>query len=450
MDHIDFVNTSLRLRYEAFSKFATNINQAHSLEEIAEAIAANLKFVMDAFIFRLAITINQETYTFELFRGVCTVHPQTSLNKFEKVCLTTGLPRTLSQQNIQQEPGLQKSLFNHPKITHLMVLPISTADQQQLVLSIANKNDNLYTEIDFRFARLIEELLSTKVSQLLLLQKIASKNLALQQANQRLSQLNQEVQTLNAELEIKVEERTYRLKEAHEELNTLLYRTSHDFRRPLTSILGIAQLLTMNPSATEIETLAGHLKTTVNGLDNMLLKLQTLMLAETIEEACLIDFQKLIETIENKFKPELTKNNIHFSYQVHHTTTYTSHIAIHAAILENLVENAIRYCRTSNPFIKLEVQENSSSFIIRVADNGEGIPEHLQPVVYDMYVRASDRAQGNGLGLFVVKKMVEALGGSVSFTSEVQKGTTFSVILPQQNDFVSAPQVLTTSKKLVN
>ncbi|MEQ9438096.1 MAG: HAMP domain-containing sensor histidine kinase [Cyclobacteriaceae bacterium] len=439
MDHLDFVNTSLRLRYEAFSKFATQVNQANSLPEVGEAIAANLKFVLDAFVFRLSIAQGQKTHIFELFRGQCTINTQKAPGKYEQKCLKQGLPLTLTPQDIQSDRLLCDSLFVHPKITHLMVLPISSLGDQQLVLSIANKSQHAYNEIDFRFTRLIGELLSTKVSQLLLIQKIASQNKALQQANQQLSQLNQEVQVLNTELEIKVEERTFRLKEAHEELHTLLYRTSHDFRRPLTSILGIAQLLTMSQSTEEISVFAQHLESTVNGLDNMLVKLQALVLTEVEEIPEAIQFPNLIERLKSKFHQDLIKNAIEFTYQVQLESKYLSRPTILTAILENLIENAIRYRRANDSFVHLEVKEEALSLVIQIADNGEGILEHLQPVIFDMYVKASDRAQGNGLGLFVVKKLADALGGRIHCESAPQKGSTFTLTFPLDQNTVSQP-----------
>ena len=430
MDHRDFVGTSLRLRYEAFSKFATQVNQADSLPEISEAIAANLKFILDAFVFRLAMATNGETFTFELFRGQCTLSQSASFSQFERECIRKELPLTLTRHDIQEDPRLRDSLFTHPKVTHLMVLPIGYSRKQPLALSIANKSGDAYTEIDFRFARLIEELLSTKVSQLLLTQKIASKNIALEHANQQLSQLNEEVRSLNTELENKVKERTSRLNEAHQELNTLLYRTSHDFRRPLTSILGLAQLLTMSQRPDEIAGLVQHLESTVNGLDGMLVKLQTLMLTEVDEVQSAVNFVELAEKLQQKYQGELAESGIQFTYQIDHAEEYLSYSSIQWAILENLVENAIRHHGINEPMVHLQIQKKGICLLIQVIDNGEGIPDHLQPIVFDMYMKASNRTQGNGLGLFVVKKLVTALGGTVGFTSEEGKGSSFTVQLP--------------------
>ena len=430
MNHSDFVNTSLRLRYEAFSAFATQVNQASELEGIGEAVAAHLKFVLDAFVFRLAVSSKDRVHTLELFRGQYQVKSAPDFTAFERRYLDKGLPLTLSAQEIQQEELLKQTRFDHPKVTHLMVLPFNATGPRPLVLSISSKSKDPYTELDFRFARLIEELLSTKISQLLLIRKIASKNLALLHANQQLSRLNREVQALNSGLEHKVAERTSRLQEAHQELNTLLYRTSHDFRRPLTSILGLAQLLTLSDSPTETEELVQHLRNTVGGLDDMLIKLQTLMLTEGAPPPMAVDFSKIADEIHNKFAEDIERHHIDFTRQIEPPAVYLSHPSVHRAIIENLIENAIRYHQHEHPFVRLRIETKDKALIIEVADNGEGIPANLQDTIFDMYAKASSRTQGNGLGLFVVKKLTTALGGTVAFDSTLEKGSTFIVSLP--------------------
>lgn len=433
MDHLDFVNKSLRLRYEAFSRFATKINQASSVEDISAAIASDIKFVMDAYMLRLTMISQQESYTIELFRGQCTFYKnhQDILTPLESACLSNGLPLSLEKKDIERSDTLKGSLFNHPKTQHLLILPTESSNEQKLVLFIANKSDYSYNELDFRFANLISELLTTKISQLLLIKKIADNNKALEEANQQLSQLNEEVSTLNGELEIKVEERTYKLKEAHHELNTLFYRTSHDFRRPLSAILGLISLVEMNPDPQEVSTITPHLKSSVLELDRMLHKLQTISLTEVDDEAVeAINFHSLLESVKQKFLTRLQENHIRFTYHTQQQKKFFTHPMILEAILENIIENSICYCDSKQPFIKLSMIKQGASLCIQVIDNGDGIPDHLQTKVFDMYTKTSERSSGNGLGLYIVKKLVEKLNGTVHLESTFRKGTSVMVTLP--------------------
>lgn len=438
MNHLDFVNKSLRLRYEAFSKFATKVNQAKSMEAIGAAMASSIKFVLDAFILRLSTITPQGNYTIEMFRGQCTFYQnhQDILTPLEGICLANGLPLSLEKKDIESSDFLKESIFNHPKIEHLLILPTESSSEQKLVLCIANKSLSPYNEVDFRFASLISELLTTKISQLLLIRKIADNYKALSEANQQLSQLNEEVHSLNGELEIKVEERTHKLKEAHHELNTLFYRTSHDFRRPLSAMLGLISLIEMNPDPQEVAAITPHLKSSVLELDKMLHKLQTISLTEVEDEAVeAIDFERMLQHIEDKFSARLKANSIVFSCRIQQQKKFYTHPMILEAILENILENSICYCNAKQPFIHLTITDTGASLNIQIVDNGDGIPEHLQAKVFDMYIKTSERSSGNGLGLYIVKKLVEKLKGSISLESTYRESTSVTVSLPYREDY---------------
>ena len=64
---------------------------------------------------------------------------------------------------------------------------------------------------------------------------------------------------------------------------------------------------------------------------------------------------------------------------------------------------------------------------MEVQDNGEGIPEEFKDRIFEMYFRANERSKGNGLGLYIVKKAVEKLGGTIGLKSELYTGSTFTI-----------------------
>ncbi|MEK6476182.1 HAMP domain-containing sensor histidine kinase [Catalinimonas sp. 4WD22] len=454
MDHLDFVNKSLRLRYEALSKFATDINQVKSMEAIGAAIASNIKFVIDAFVLRLSMVSPQGNYTMELFRGECNLYQnhQDQLTPFEHQCFANGVPLSLERKDIENSDALKDSIFSHPKTTHLLVLPTATSVEQKLILFFANKSTYPYNEVDFRFASLISELLTTKISQLLLIKKIAENYKALSEANQQLSQLNEEVRTLNNELEIKVEERTHKLSEAHHELNTLFYRTSHDFRRPLSAMLGLINLMEINPDPQEMPVLTQHLKTSVTELDRMLIKLQTISLTEVDDEAVeMIDFSLLVNSLKDHFEEKFNQYKISFTSHIQLQHPFFTHPMILEAILVNITENSICYCKAQEPYIKLTITEMENKLMIQIEDNGDGVMEQYKDKVFDMYTKTSERSTGNGLGLYIVKKLVEKLKGRVTLESIYKQGTTVSLTLPypEESDKPEKACSLSTLKMMV-
>lgn len=115
----------------------------------------------------------------------------------------------------------------------------------------------------------------------------------------------------------------------------------------------------------------------------------------------------------------------------------------------NLVDNAIKY--TQKGFVKIILSQEASNIIIKVADSGMGIPAKEQKKIFDKFARGANAvdmyADGSGLGLFIVKKIIEAhKGGQVSVQSEEGKGTTFTVILPASSGKVKSKNILGNDK----
>jgi signal transduction histidine kinase len=99
-------------------------------------------------------------------------------------------------------------------------------------------------------------------------------------------------------------------------------------------------------------------------------------------------------------------------------------------IIDNLVENAISFCGKPDPFIKLKAWQENDFVVLEVSDNGQGIDPQYQDRIFEMYFRGNEHSKGNGLGLFIVKKSVEKLSGTITLISEYMKGSTFTIKLP--------------------
>jgi signal transduction histidine kinase len=106
-------------------------------------------------------------------------------------------------------------------------------------------------------------------------------------------------------------------------------------------------------------------------------------------------------------------------------------------ILVNLIENAFKYAGEGAP-VRVRVAESESEAIFEVADAGKGISAEHVKSIFERFrqVEPSDSrsAGGFGLGLFIVKNLVEVHRGTVDVTSEVEQGTTFTIHLPQRSD----------------
>jgi hypothetical protein len=101
-------------------------------------------------------------------------------------------------------------------------------------------------------------------------------------------------------------------------------------------------------------------------------------------------------------------------------------------IFRNLISNAIKYRRVGkeNCLVRIEIEVDSSDCRILVEDNGIGVEESLVPRIFEMFFRASDRSEGSGLGLYIVKNAVDRLEGSIQVESKFGEGTRFWITLP--------------------
>jgi signal transduction histidine kinase len=99
--------------------------------------------------------------------------------------------------------------------------------------------------------------------------------------------------------------------------------------------------------------------------------------------------------------------------------------------LTNLVKNAIQSVENNdNPKIEVKVKEDNGNVIINVADNGKGIEEIDRMKIFEP--RFTTKSSGMGLGLPMVKNIVEAYDGDISYTTELNRGTVFTVIIPKK------------------
>lgn len=253
----------------------------------------------------------------------------------------------------------------------------------------------------------------------------------IQAQSEELIEANQTIAQINKGLEEKVEYRTSELKQAYKELDTFFYRSSHDFRRPLTTFMGLAEVAKITVKDNNAIELFEKVRETAHNLDKMLMKLQSI---SDMGSQQLIYKEVFLEEILNEvldnFRSDLTKHNIHGFVEVDLKEPFISYPALIRVIIQNLVENAIHFCRVKDSFVRINISRQDDHMKLIVKDNGQGIDEEYHNRIFEMYFRANQNSKGNGLGLYIVKKAVEKLAGSISFSSKPGEGSTFIVMLP--------------------
>lgn len=247
------------------------------------------------------------------------------------------------------------------------------------------------------------------------------------------------------------------LKQALDSKDSYLSKMSHDLRTPLNGIIGLLDINDNHPDDTELNqrsrdkarVAANHLLSLLNDvLELSKLDSQRAVLIE--EPFDLRDVLDEVETI-SKLKAESLNVNLICNYKDGLTCPYVYGSSLHMKqILLNLVDNAIKYNRTGG-FVALNVnvkrhKDDLITYIFEVKDNGLGIDKEYLDHIFEPFSQENQNFNeyrlGTGLGMSIVKGLVELMKGSISVKSKKGEGSTFEVVIP----FKIAPEIVKNTK----
>jgi len=225
------------------------------------------------------------------------------------------------------------------------------------------------------------------------------------------------------------------LKKVNTELDRFVYSASHDLRAPLVSIQGLSKLAMEEAQSETDKKYFSLINDRVVGLDDFIRDIiEYSRNARTERKLELFAVEPLIQEIIENFKYMDRADKIAFHIQCSVPELYTDKSRL-KVVLSNIIANAIKYhnFRREDPHIRVSAKIENEKIHLSIADNGVGIPKEAVEKVFDMFYRASDRSGGSGLGLYIVKEMIDKLEGTIRVESEFGEGTTFFVIIPTQH-----------------
>ncbi len=223
------------------------------------------------------------------------------------------------------------------------------------------------------------------------------------------------------------------LVETNKDLETFIYKASHDLRGPLVSIIGLTDACREeigNGSGKPYMEMIGQ---AIRKLDYTLTSLvQSMSIKKTQLLNDAIDFNELIPEVLSQLQHYEGFSTMNISINVKITQLFSSSRFILQSILQNLFENAVKYrdVNALRPELNISVEEHNNEVIICCQDNGMGIDRKLHEKVFEMYFRGTEMASGSGLGLYLVKNGIDRLGGRITVESERGVGSKFFVHLP--------------------
>jgi signal transduction histidine kinase len=220
------------------------------------------------------------------------------------------------------------------------------------------------------------------------------------------------------------------------ELDFLIYSISHDLRSPLMSVKGLIALISETEDISE--NVKNYLKMANGSIDRLD---QTIydILEYSKNSRTDVQFEKfnireVVELINSDLK-FYDDNRVDFQINIIGAEEiYTDKKRI-ITVVKNLVSNAVKYSKTSSEtsFVKFETRQTPEYIELIVSDNGIGIPKDQHQRIFEMFYRVSSGRIGSGLGLFIVKEILEKLGGTIAVESEPNIGSTFTVRLPKSS-----------------
>lgn len=239
----------------------------------------------------------------------------------------------------------------------------------------------------------------------------------------------QEIETMNKQLLT-----------TNADLDNFVYSASHDLKAPIYNIEGLVHELQEHlpsqlSSSDEIQQLTAHIQNSINRFKKVVTELtevvkiqreagedtSTIELKEVINEVCL-DLKAAIVSAGATIETNLTQQAaISFSAKNIRSIVY------------NLISNAIKYKSPERkPHILISTEHTADYLVLSVADNGLGLnPDDVQKM-FSMFKRLHDHVEGSGIGLYIVKKIVDNAGGKIEVESELGKGTTFRVFFSKE------------------
>ena len=222
------------------------------------------------------------------------------------------------------------------------------------------------------------------------------------------------------------------LKERNQELDQILYRASHDLRSPITSIVGVLNILE-NESLTEIQKDSfWHIRKRANQMDDLLKSLSTF--SKTISNVVhlsKVNLDSIIQGCINELSYLPNFSTVDIRTEKQGLEDFVTDKLLLSIVIKNLVANSITFrnpAKSGVIFIRTTVSE--AYLEIEIADDGEGIADSIQDKVFNMFYRGSELSIGPGLGLYIVKRVVNQLMGNIQFTCR-DGFTRFKVVLPQ-------------------
>ena len=302
-------------------------------------------------------------------------------------------------------------------------------DQQSQ--EIRKQNDDLAAQNEELKAQNDEVVAQQKV--------IAAQNSLLNEAKQDLQTINQSLEQVVLQRTEKLNETIHQLNKTIKELDAFVYSASHDLIAPLKSVMGLIALARRQKLDEEVSNYIDHIERSVKKLDHVILTMiqysQNSNL-EVVHEK--VNLFELVQECFSEIKFLTGIDPVNLTIDINKDVMIMSDRNRLRIILNNLLGNSVKYrdIRKDSNEVRILFEKGKTLWKLEIQDNGIGIDKQYLSRVFEMFFRATDRSQGSGLGLYIVKETVERLYGEIYVDSEMGKWTKFTITIPHESVYL--------------
>jgi len=257
---------------------------------------------------------------------------------------------------------------------------------------------------------------------------------------------NRQLNAKNRQLEALVRERTQKLAQALQAKSSFLANMSHEIRTPMHGVIGTLELLSGTPMSNEQKEYVHIIRSSSQSLlaiINDILDVSKVESGKMILDNHPFLIRECVEQVLLTFASKAAAKKLELTYEIAPAVPREligDEIRI-SQVLTNLLSNAIKFTEKGGVHISIGPQKNPDLSTVdtfplhlSIEDTGVGIPPEKQPHLFEAFSQADStitrKYGGTGLGLTIVRHLIQLMGGSISLQSEVGQGTTFSLLLP--------------------
>jgi len=301
----------------------------------------------------------------------------------------------------------------------LIEVPLIVGDNCLGTLSVAQKDPNL--QFSDRDLALVESV---------------GRQTAIAIQNARLFESQQHELNERIRIEKEREELIDKLEEQNDELTRFTYTVSHDLRNPLVTIKGFLGMLNQDLQDNRPDKIQSDFDRIANAADKMDALLSDLLelsrIGRIVNPPSEIESARLIKEALDSVDAQIRSKNVIVNIEKDFPALYGDRIRLRE-VFENLIANAVKYMgEQKKPVIGIGIRHQNNEQVIYIKDNGLGIEEKYQERIFRLFEKLNPSVEGTGIGLALVKRIIETHGGQIWVESEgVGKGSTFCFTLPK-------------------